>query len=607
MLIAKSDRTFLLLAWSLVCLLASVDTPKAQPSVTVPSEGTAADRPGSSLSAALAGPQIAVDPNHISNADPVLVGGYWSQIVTVTNHGDEMLVVSEIGVMEFECGPRGWLSTSVVTLAVEPGIENSQEFEVRVDVSQYDLPAILGGVVYLKSNAGNDSLTMYVRIDVSDPDQLVHWDTVQTHENMYNPYFSTEGECVGLAVSDHGAYGLPGWRDAHLDFYESGTECGSRDADRVYLASGSPFVLINDGQGVSLTVSTYQSGIVKDYHWRPAPGSPGMEGGCWDPLFYDSVYTGQMISRESTIGLERVYIGPRRNAFWEEHGFILVLTKVYSADGLPHSGVTVGSVTDWNVPADEPGVNTTGCSMAPYVNVPLVYVQGSDSTGTASCQPNASRFAAEVFIHKYSSARLECGLHNEFWGVFAGPQALLRDTGVTRNGQPLDPPEPDAVAWWEEIDAKPGCGYESETGDQAIWLTYVHDYGLAANDTLIFWTALVSVREGTLDDLILKARVARVVCHEVLGWIYGCCAGAVGDANGQSGDEPTIGGVSTLIDAKFISGTCFGIPCLREADVNGSGCGDPNCNDITISDISTLIDYLFITGSSLGLPWCDEW
>lgn len=76
-----------------------------------------------------------------------------------------------------------------------------------------------------------------------------------------------------------------------------------------------------------------------------------------------------------------------------------------------------------------------------------------------------------------------------------------------------------------------------------------------------------------------------------------CCTGRVGDANDQSGDEPTISDISVLIDAKFISGTCDGkITCLAEADVNQSGGTDPACGDITISDISILIDYLFITG-----------
>jgi sugar lactone lactonase YvrE len=85
----------------------------------------------------------------------------------------------------------------------------------------------------------------------------------------------------------------------------------------------------------------------------------------------------------------------------------------------------------------------------------------------------------------------------------------------------------------------------------------------------------------------------------------GCCVGRVGDANGLGGDEPTIGDISVLIDAKFITGTCDGIlDCFTEADVNQSGGLDATCDDITIGDISTLIDYLFITGLSLGLAEC---
>jgi hypothetical protein len=84
-----------------------------------------------------------------------------------------------------------------------------------------------------------------------------------------------------------------------------------------------------------------------------------------------------------------------------------------------------------------------------------------------------------------------------------------------------------------------------------------------------------------------------------------CCIGRVGDVNGQGGDEPTIGDVGALLDAKFLAGTCVSIVnCLAEADINRSASETPVCDDITIGDISFLIDYLFITGSSLGLPDC---
>ncbi len=83
-----------------------------------------------------------------------------------------------------------------------------------------------------------------------------------------------------------------------------------------------------------------------------------------------------------------------------------------------------------------------------------------------------------------------------------------------------------------------------------------------------------------------------------------CCSGRVGDANGEGGDEPTIGDISILIDALFIGGDAGIIGCLLEADINQSGGTGPIAADITIGDISGLIDYLFITGPSLGLRDC---
>jgi hypothetical protein len=76
-----------------------------------------------------------------------------------------------------------------------------------------------------------------------------------------------------------------------------------------------------------------------------------------------------------------------------------------------------------------------------------------------------------------------------------------------------------------------------------------------------------------------------------------CCKGVVGDANTNGDADPTIGDITTLVDAKFISNTCDGIiHCVAEADVNQSGGTTADCGDITIGDINMLVDYLFITG-----------
>lgn len=126
-----------------------------------------------------------------------------------------------------------------------------------------------------------------------------------------------------------------------------------------------------------------------------------------------------------------------------------------------------------------------------------------------------------------------------------------------------------------------------------------------------------SVNNDNVQNIALQGYAGTLnqceVCHGIVPSGSGphgivastCCVGRVGDANGAGGDEPTIGDVSVMIDAKFITGSCSGIiTCLAEADINQSGGVSPTCDDITIGDVAILIDYLFITGSSLGLPTC---
>lgn len=85
-----------------------------------------------------------------------------------------------------------------------------------------------------------------------------------------------------------------------------------------------------------------------------------------------------------------------------------------------------------------------------------------------------------------------------------------------------------------------------------------------------------------------------------------CCEMRVGNANGSDEEMPTLADVMTMVNAKFISGSCSGvIACLEEADINKSGVGLATCDDITLGDIMMLVDYLFITGpENSTLPVC---
>jgi len=440
----------------------------------------------------------------------------------------------------------------------------------------------------------------------SDPVD-VQWDTVATHEGMYVPGGIPEGECVGLVVSNHGEMGHAGLGGVNLDFQESGLECGTRPEDSIYLFSGSPFVILADdsfGTDARLTCSYGQIDDSKPYSWVPT-GEPGsIEGGFTACLYRTSgpVPLGKFVSQNGAIAMERTFYLPLHEYITS---FIVVESKLYSADGESHDHLTAGSVVDWNIPSDSANRNTSGESSAGFV-----YMQGTDTVMSEACQSNVGRLATEAFGGAATAAELKadhCANRSQYWGCLAGSQKLLRDTNLARDGVTvIDPPQPDGRAWWDDIGANPGLHSDAASEDQAIWLTYIYDYDLGSDDTLLFWTVLAVIRDGTVQNLEAVISDAKRWFTKFIRECAGVCFFCrVGNANGLHGDEPTISDVAVLIDAKFITGTCDGLPCLEEADINNSGDdGGVTCDDITISDISMLIDYLFITGPSLGLPLC---
>ncbi|MEW5794837.1 MAG: hypothetical protein AB1772_00620 [Candidatus Zixiibacteriota bacterium] len=145
------------------------------------------------------------------------------------------------------------------------------------------------------------------------------------------------------------------------------------------------------------------------------------------------------------------------------------------------------------------------------------------------------------------------------------------------------------------------------------------DYYLTADGYFKYWEYECRI-EGLMSGATYWVEVTYYNYTDCEGWERGqggivgtlsgvplgiCCDGRVGDANLSGDDEPTIGDVTIMIDAKFISITCENlILCLAESDVNQSGGANPTCMDISIGDITILIDYLFITGPTLGLPEC---
>jgi hypothetical protein len=190
----------------------------------------------------------------------------------------------------------------------------------------------------------------------------------------------------------------------------------------------------------------------------------------------------------------------------------------------------------------------------------------------------------------------------------AADQRLLRDTNLARDGSTIiDPPQPDARAWWEDIAGNPGLNPDPLPCDQAEWLTYIFNYNLGATDTLWFWSVLATVRDASPEELAATVSDAKMWFTFAVRACHGdCCSCRRGDVNMSyetPPDEVTLGDIMLLVDVLFISSDCSKLTCIEEADVNADGGSSPTCQDhVTLGDIMTLVDHLFI--SLAPLPFC---
>ena len=567
-------------------------------------------------------PQIDVVPEDIAFPTWVPTGVTTPLTVTVVNEGNVVLKVEDITCTEDGGGPSGWLSASESPsvgdeFEVPAGVDNTRTFDLLINAGGISVPTWLDGDVVLTSDADNfPVLTVDIHILAAAHVEPVVWDTVQTHVYMYDPLYPgyTEGECVGLTVGNQGdlGWGAGSSGRINLDYYESGKDCDTtRARNQYYLISASAFTIMaddNDGANARLTQVTNDANQADATGWDPVVDKGSIANGPHLSAAgtYDSTYTGRFVNSDTTIAMERIVYGPRSTDPENETiNFMILHTKVYSADEQAHDHVTIGNVVDWDIPAED---LTNGPQNSSAVSgTDFIYVQGTDTTGVLSCQSHTRRLGTEAFGGGYTTAEWlvdDCVNHaDDYYGFNVLFQGLMVDTTHYRDGTPLVPNQPMPDVWWAET-SLPGLNAASTVQDQAVWFTYKFNHSLGAEDTLNYWTVLTTTRDGDAAQLAAQVAYARDwYLATVRGCEVGCCSGMVGDANDNDAEVPSIGDITMMIDAKFITGDCNVAICLAEADVNRSGT-DVNppldCDDITIGDITKLIDYLFITGK-------DDW
>ncbi len=440
---------------------------------------------------------------------------------------------------------------------------------------------------------------------LSDPIP-VQWDTVATHEIFDGVGEAPLQEVVSLVVSNHGEMGHCGIGGANMDYYVAGLACSDEPIDRVYLRSGSPFLIREHAGTTSITTSIGQLSQDKPYSWKSLGGGSGMTGGIGYGYF-DSVYTGRFTDKDSVVVMERTFYAQRLDSRFQ--GTVFLVTRVYSADGQGHANLTIGDVLDWDIPTEVASVNSGGSTPVDRnyygSGQDIAFVNGS---GGYLCQYDYKYGSQSLLSWHFANGEWydACCDWNDpsAFSVWVTGKELLGEIDV--GGQTLL----DANAWVEGITAHPGVSAVVDPGDQIVIATWFRDMTLSSTDTLVYHTILCTDYRGYEQDianLVWEVREEgggfageRPVCPAT------CCPCKVGDVNGPGNEEPTIGDISAMIDAKFISGTCAGIiACYTQADINQSGGIMPTCDDITISDISILIDYLFIGGPEVvELPVC---
>ncbi len=536
--------------------------------------------------------RLEVDVENLDWPDAYVLNGSSLVIpMTLTTVGNEDIHVSDIQLDE-QGGATGWLNVAQTSLTIPAGPDNVRTVDLTIDATALTGENWLEGTVNIVSDANSCwGCSFNFRLLAADAVEEMAFDTVATSTAWDSKGALALGDNVALGVSNYGELGMNGEGGVNLDFTVDGNDCDA-EAD-VYLFSGSPFLLENDGTDIAITTSVYRDNQADVCSWDPYP-EVSMSGGMIGSA-YSYVSTGTMVNRDTTIGLSRRVIAPLNNL--GNPSFVVVESKLYARDGMAHDGVTFGDVMDWDVPSDDGSDNISGGTTPSGVGGMFLYLQGSDTTGHDGCQSNTNRFAAQAMLGWYTNAEYNndpCANNLNFHGAQG---VNVRDYFDDPEGEY----EPDADLWWTTVGTS-GITGQGTPGDQGTFFTYIHDQLLGATDTLTFYVLYTTLRNGDLDDLKANVKNAQDWYIDNVRGTYcgGCCVcPTVGNVDGSADCLVTMGDLTVLIDHLFISLTP--LACEEDGDVDWFWT-DPPDGLVTMGDLTVLIDALFI--SLQDLPPC---
>ncbi len=477
--------------------------------------------------------------------------------------------------------PAGTSNTTTMTVTLNPaGIINSPGTVVN-----------LKGTITINSNSPVPKNVQNYSIDIPVADTVVGMfvDTVNTL-------------CTKLTVANTGNIGNQGKGKVNLDYFLNG-DCDTVDSlkgnTKVYLYDGSPVVIRNKGVATGDTVASWSifgDGFAQANGFKPVIDkiAPIATFAKSSTAAYNAVSSGQFVSHDSMVAVERTWYAPKT---LDSCNFVIEKTLFfpYKRGALPLTNVTnltLGEAIDWDIPSDTGSINTGGVDdtrnlcWQKGVDLPLYEVP------KYQCQKNDTRLGGMAMLGMITQSQSHavngyCANDTGAWGGYVE----TNDAYV----YPANGFVPDSI--WRRMQIQ---GFSAAIGlkDMHSVLTFKTGYTLPLNDTLIVYTALASVKSGTLANLQTTIDKAKKWYGGNLRSLQGggfcnCyCQGTRGNVDGDPADICDISDMFAMIDYLSVSlpFTC----AFDEADVAVD-------QIIDIGDLFGIIDIL--TGA-VNAPLC---
>ncbi len=508
-------------------------------------------------------PQLTVYPDSVSV--PVSIGHCDELTVPVilTNTGNAVATYN-VAVQE-DTGPAGWLQT----ISFDGSVSTAPEF---VDTAYIIINA--GGIVC--SPGTMTRLTGRVRLDSNTPDSphTIEIDVIVA-DTLYETDFDTVSTaCLSLAAGNNGSFGQEGAGRVNLDYIGAG-DCDM--SANIYLYDGSPIIVTAGAVDTTIGWSIYGTDYF-DPH-----GLVQLDSGQTSYDGAHEIYSCRFLDPTLTVLLEQTWYLPQDS---DSCRTVIQKTTATPYEGATPGAITLGLALDWDIPSDSGSQNGSGY----FVESGAVYQQGAENDG-AGCQDNDARFGCAAPLAVFLKTDTYAALYDDADIRFRGASTRSNHEYVDSNVSGFDP--------HDLITTIMDTGYtiyfsshpDSQFVDLHTIVTPVQDYPLASGETLVVYTALTTVPNGTLDTLTGQLAAARAwYCDHLAPAAFGCsCCKNRGDVNGESGSTGAVNvsDLTYLIDFLFRGGP--EAPCTEEADVAGN-------DGVNVTDLTYLVDFLFRGG-----------